>query len=42
MDTQKYLPQTVFVENYGGYEDQEEVDIYQKMLHETDPANNAR
>jgi peptide/nickel transport system substrate-binding protein len=38
MDTQKYLPKSVFVENYGGYEDPEVVDIYQKMVHETDPA----
>ena len=38
MDTQKYLPKTLFVENYGGYEDQEIVDIYQKLVRETDPA----
>jgi peptide/nickel transport system substrate-binding protein len=38
MDTQKYLPKSVFVENYGGYEDPEVVDIYQKMVHTTDPA----
>ena len=36
LDTQKYLPHDVFVENYGGYSDPEEVDIYNKMLHETD------
>ena len=36
LDTQKYLPHDVFVENYGGYNDPEEVDIYNKMLHETD------
>ena len=38
MDTQKYLPKKAFVENYGGYEDQELIDIYEKMLHETDAA----
>ena len=38
LDVGKYLPHTVFTENYGNYEDQTEIDIYQKMLHETDPA----
>ena len=38
MDTQKYLPKKAFVENYGGYDDQELIDIYEKMLHETDAA----
>jgi peptide/nickel transport system substrate-binding protein len=38
MDTQKYLPRSVYNENYGGYEDQELVDVYDKLLHETDPA----
>ncbi len=38
LDVSKYLPHTVFTENYGGYEDQAEIDLYQKMLHETDPA----
>jgi peptide/nickel transport system substrate-binding protein len=36
LDTQKYLPHDVFVENYGGYSDPEEADIYNKMLRETD------
>ena len=36
LDTQKYLPHDVFVENYGGYCDPVEADIYNKMLHETD------
>ena len=36
LDTQKYLPHDVFVENYGGYSDPVEADIYDKMLHETD------
>ena len=38
LDTQKYLPHDVFVENYGGYSDPVEADIYDEMLHETDPA----
>ncbi len=38
LDTQKYLPHDVFGENYGGYSDPEEAAIYEKMLHETDPA----
>ncbi len=36
IDVQPYLPRSVFTENYGNYEDQQEVDLYQKMLHETD------
>src|SRR5271165_1980216 len=38
MDTQKYLPRAAFTENYGGYVDQAEIDIYNKMLRETDLA----
>ena len=38
LDVQKYLPHSVFAENYGDYDDQTEIDLYQKMLHETDPA----
>ena len=38
LDVSKYLPHTVFTENYGGYDDQAEIDLYQKMLHEPDPA----
>ena len=37
LDTQKYLPHDVFVENYGYYKDPVEAGIYDKMLHETDP-----
>jgi peptide/nickel transport system substrate-binding protein len=37
LDVAKYLPHSVFIENYGGYDDQPEIDIYQKMLHEADP-----
>src|SRR5215831_6074923 len=38
LDVQKYLPHTVFTENYGNYEDQQLIDLYQKMLRETDGA----
>ena len=37
LDVQKYLPRSVYTENYGGFEDPHEVDLYQSMLHETDP-----
>jgi len=37
LDVAKYLPHTVFFDNYGGYEDQREIDLYEKMLRETDP-----
>jgi len=36
MDIQKFLP--VDAENYARYKDQHAVDLYQAMLHETDPA----
>jgi peptide/nickel transport system substrate-binding protein len=36
LDVQKYLPHEVFNENYGQYDDQPAIDLYQKMLHETD------
>jgi peptide/nickel transport system substrate-binding protein len=39
LDTQKYLPHDEFVENYGYFKDPIEADIYDKMLHETDPTN---
>jgi peptide/nickel transport system substrate-binding protein len=38
LDVQKYLPHSVFTENYGNYDDQPEIDLYQKMLHEIDGA----
>jgi peptide/nickel transport system substrate-binding protein len=38
LDVQKYLPHDVFPENYGQYEDKASIDLYEKMLHETDPA----
>ena len=36
LDVQKYLPRSVFTENYGNYDDEPEIDLYQKMLRETD------
>jgi peptide/nickel transport system substrate-binding protein len=36
LDVGKFLPHTVYTENYGNYEDQKEIDMYQAMLHETD------
>ena len=38
LDVQKVLPASIDSENYGHYEDATEVDLYDKMLHETDPA----
>jgi peptide/nickel transport system substrate-binding protein len=37
LDVGKYLPHTVFTENYGNYEDPTEIALYEKMLHEPDP-----
>ena len=42
IDVQPYLPTSVSEQNYGNYEDPEEMDLYNKMLHETDPAETAR
>jgi len=36
MDVQPYLPASVYTENYAQYEDPPEVDLYNKMLRETD------
>jgi len=38
LDVQKYLPRSVFTENYGNFEDQHEIDLYRQLLHEPDPA----
>jgi peptide/nickel transport system substrate-binding protein len=38
MDIGKFLPHSVYAENYGGYDDQKEIDLYQAILHETDSA----
>jgi peptide/nickel transport system substrate-binding protein len=37
MDVGKYLPHSVYTENYGNYDDQKDIDLYQAVLHETDP-----
>ena len=36
LDVQKFLPHSVFPENYGQFDDKESIDIYNKMLEETD------
>src|SRR3954454_13099168 len=36
LDTAKYLPASVYTENYGQYEDPKSVELYNKMLHEPD------
>jgi len=38
IDTAKYLPHTIQSENYGNYEDDAEMALYDKMLRESDPA----
>jgi peptide/nickel transport system substrate-binding protein len=38
IDVQVWLPRSVSKQNYGYYEDDEELAIYNKLLHETDPA----
>jgi len=37
LDTGKYLPHTVFPENFGGYDDPKSIELYDKMQLETDP-----
>jgi len=37
LDIQKALPATLDSENYGNYDDPQEVELYEKMLRETDP-----
>ena len=36
LDVQKYLSASVDSENYGDYEDQKEIDLYEAMLHAAD------
>jgi peptide/nickel transport system substrate-binding protein len=36
LDVSKFLPHSVYGENYGNYEDQTEIDLYQRMLRESD------
>ena len=38
LDVSKYQPPPEFTEQYGNFEDRAAVELYQKMLHETDPA----
>ena len=38
LDVQKEAPQSISGENYGGYDDPKAVEMYNAMLHETDPA----
>jgi peptide/nickel transport system substrate-binding protein len=38
LDVQAYLPSSIYSANYGYYEDQHEVDLYGKLLRETDLA----
>jgi peptide/nickel transport system substrate-binding protein len=37
LDIGKYLPRSVYEENYGNYDDQKVIDLYQSVLHENDP-----
>jgi len=39
LDVQRYLPQSVYVASYGRFDDQPEIDLYDRMLRETDFAN---
>jgi peptide/nickel transport system substrate-binding protein len=36
LDVQRYLPPSVYAGNYGQFDDQQAIDLYDKMLHETD------
>jgi peptide/nickel transport system substrate-binding protein len=38
VDVQRYLPYTVQPQNFGFYEDPGEIELYEKMVAETDPA----
>jgi peptide/nickel transport system substrate-binding protein len=42
LDVQRYLPGSVYAANYANFDDPEEVDLYDKMLRETDPAKQQR
>src|SRR5262249_53570652 len=37
LDIQPYLPTEISAENFGYFKDPKEVEIYEKLLHETDP-----
>ena len=38
LDIGKFLPHSVYTENYGNYQDQKNIDLYQAVLHEPDPS----
>ena len=38
LDVSKYQPSSVFTEQYGNFDDPVAIELYQKMLHETDSA----
>ncbi len=38
LDVSKYQPHSVYTEQYGNFDDPAVIELYQKMLHETDPA----
>jgi peptide/nickel transport system substrate-binding protein len=42
LDVQRYLPGSVYAANYANFDDPEEVDLYDKMLREADPAKQRR
>src|SRR4029077_20537098 len=42
LDVSKYQPRAVFTEQYGDFDDPDSIDLYQRMLHETDPAKQRR
>jgi peptide/nickel transport system substrate-binding protein len=35
-DVQRYLPPSVYVASYGQFDDQRQIDLYDRMLRETD------
>ena len=37
MDVGKFRPHSVYTENYGNDDNQKDIDLYQALLHETDP-----
>ena len=42
VDVGNYLPHTVYTENYGQFEDQQEVDLYDEMIQESDVGRQRR
>ncbi|MEJ0068227.1 MAG: hypothetical protein WDO24_05270 [Pseudomonadota bacterium] len=37
LDVGKFLPHSVYTENYGNYGDKKDIELYGALLHETDP-----